>query len=645
MSFYFSLILLALQGAPQERAIVYQISFDNAAHHEARVTVTYRNLPPGPLELRMSRSSPGRYALHDFARHVYDLRAHNGAHKALEIKRPNPHQWNVTGHNGTVIVSYTLFGNRADGTYTSINESHAHLNMPATFIWARGTEPRPVHINFVPRDGWKIATQLVPTDQEYVFEAPNLQYFMDSPTELSDFHFAQWQVLGKNNYEATIRLAVHHEGSEAEFKVYVALAKAVVKEQQALFGELPIFDYGTYTFIADYLPHAKFDGMEHRNSTILTHPSSLKDDVIDQIWTLSHELIHSWNVERIRPASLEPFNFEGMNMSGELWFSEGFTSYYDSLVLSRLKLWGIDAYLEQLANMLNYVTNSPARNVHSAVQMSQLAPLRDGAQWVDPNNTPNTYISYYSLGSAIALGLDLTLRARSDYYSLDDFMRAVWHAYGRKEIPYTNDDLATQLGIVTGDPAFAQEFFARYIKGREQLDYKALLRQMGLLLRPADDKRAYLGAALLEYSETSAKIVSPTHRGSPLYVAGLDSGDEILAIGEQKILSEEDLEKLIEAHEPGQILTMEIRKQGEEGTVTITLGTDPKLELVTYERAGLKPTTDMLKKRQHWLAPLTKPEPLKRICPKCRLKFPFAYAHCPYDAEKLVLAVTYAEDE
>ena len=122
----------------------YEISFENAVHHEAVIKVTFSHLKDEALEVRMSRSSPGRYALHEFAKNVYNVSAVDSKGKALSISRPNPYQWNVSGHDGTVVFMYTLFADRGDGTYSQIDETHAHLNMPATFAFARHLEYRPI---------------------------------------------------------------------------------------------------------------------------------------------------------------------------------------------------------------------------------------------------------------------------------------------------------------------------------------------------------------------------------------------------------------------------------------------------------------------------------------------------------------------
>ncbi|CAN5886580.1 hypothetical protein BH23GEM9_BH23GEM9_00620 [soil metagenome] len=297
----------------------YEVSFPFASRHEAEISVSYSGLPVQPLELRMSRSSPGRYALHEFAKNVYNVRAVDGRGRELRVTRPNPHQWDVEGHDGAVYVSYTLFGDRADGTYAAIDLTQAHLNIPASFMWARGTEERPVGVRFnVPQGaGWRIATQLRPTADAAYFVAPHLQYFMDSPTNLSGFAVREWQETSDGRSQ-TIRIAMHHLGTDTELDEYTRHTRSIVREQATVFGELPRFDFGTYTFIAAYLPWASGDGMEHRNSTILTSSASLATNMVGLLGTVSHEFFHAWNVERIRPRSLEPFDFERENMAGEL---------------------------------------------------------------------------------------------------------------------------------------------------------------------------------------------------------------------------------------------------------------------------------------------------------------------------------------
>src|SRR5690606_13173695 len=247
---------------------------------------------------------------------------------------------------------------------------------------------------------------------------------------------------------------------------------------------------------------------------------------------------------------LEPFDFERANMSDELWFGEGFTSYYDDLTIKRAGLMDLDEYARSIGAVLNAVINSPGRRYHSPVEMSRLAPFVDAAVSLDPTNRANTFLSYYTWGTAIGLGLDLTLRTRFRGITLDDYMRALWQRYGQPEIPYTIADLERALAEVTGDSAFAADFFDRYIRGRDVPDYEALLAHAGLLLRKANPGRPTLGQAQIRYDGGQAYLVSGTLVGTPLYEAGLDRGDRIISLAGRPVRSDDDVNAVREGHAP-----------------------------------------------------------------------------------------------
>jgi predicted metalloprotease with PDZ domain len=593
-------LLLIPARALAQRPVEYEIAFPNAVHHEAEVTVTFPDLPAGALEVRMSRASPGRYALHEFAKNVYAVRATDGAGRDLALSRPDPYGWSVAGHDGTVRLHYTLYADYADGTYSGVDATHAHLNMPATFAWARGLDARPIAIVFhSPNPAWKIATQLFPTADSARFTAPGLQYFMDSPTEMSDFTPRSFTVASRGK-RYPIRLALHHQGTAAEADAYLETLRKVVMEEIAVFGETPRYDVGRYTFIADFLPWVEGDGMEHRNSTILTTSEPLSSATANHLEAASHEFFHSWNVERIRPRSLEPFDFERANMSGELWFAEGFTQYYTPLFPRRAGLTS-DAQLAQaLGGVVDEVVNAPGRRLFSAVEMSEQAPFVDAAASIDPQNRTNTFISYYTWGAAIGLGLDLTLRERYDL-TLDDYMRAVWKAYGEPERAYTVADLRATLAALTRDPAFADDFFRRYVEGREVVDYAALLSGAGFLVRRAQPGAAWLGEPRLTFGPGGVTLARATRVGTPLYEAGLDRGDRILSLGGEAIASAAALSALLARHRPGDAIAAEVEQRGARRMATVTLRENPALQVVTYEDAGMRPTPVMLALRARWL--------------------------------------------
>lgn len=563
----------------------YAISFENAVHHEAQVQAVFTNLETDLIEFRMSRTSPGRYALHEFMKNVYSVKVTDGKGNELKTSRTDPYSWQVQGHDGTIKVSYTLFANRGGGTYSQIDETHAHLNIPATFMYCPSLAKDGIEVTFNVREDldWKIATQLKALGANR-YAAEDLQYFMDSPTEISNHSVRSFEVKGQD-----IHFVLHHNGTETELDTYFEKVKKVVIQQEAIFGELPKFDHGAYYFLACYIPNASGDGMEHRNSTILTSTRSLGDGGLERnIGTVSHEFFHCWNVERIRPRSLEPFDFEEANMSGELWFAEGFTSYYDDLTLCRAGLTSQEDYVSGLAGTFNYVWNSPGRQFFNPIEMSYQAPFVDAARSVDPVNRNNTFISYYSYGSALGLALDLALREKG--LNLDDYMKLVWNTFGKNEIPYTITDLHDTLNTYAGKD-FGDEFFNNYVYESGMPNMKHLFSTVGVSLKQPKNRPRF-GAFVRQ-----GRITSNTSMGSSAYKAGLENGDKIISIGEHALSKDTDFNALIRKFKSGDTATVIFERYGKRHETTITFEPDNYYVIAIDEDAS----TQSKAPREAWL--------------------------------------------
>lgn len=574
----------------------YEISFANAVHHEADVRATFSNLENKVLEVRMSRTSPGRYALHEFAKNVYNVKATDSKGRPLGITRPDPYSWHISGHDGTVHVTYTLFANRGGGTYSQVDETHAHLNIPATFMYAPALWQRPVKVTFNVREdlSWKVATQLKLLNGT-TYYAPDLHYFMDSPTEISNYQLREFTA-GPAGKSYNIRFVLHHEGTEEELDEYFNKVKNIVLEEKAVYGELPDFDYGTYTFLACYMPNASGDGMEHRNSTILTSTRSLAEGGLEQnIGTVSHEFFHSWNVERIRPVTLEPFDYEEANMSGELWFAEGFTSYYTSLILCRAGLMSQEDYIAGLARSLNYVYNSPALRYFNPIEMSYQAPFVDAARSVDPVNRENTFVSYYTYGSVLGLALDLSLRQLDKRLTLDGFMAAMWKKYGKPEIPYTVKDIEATLSEYASKD-FSVEFFTNHIYQSKMPDYKTLLAQAGIDLEKENGDAPWFGAYVF-IRDSTAEVSSNPYQDSPAYKAGLDNGDKIISVNDKQVIEFESFSDLIDTFSIGETVDITYLRYGKERETILKFEADPAYKTVPMD----KPNKAEKKFRSSWL--------------------------------------------
>jgi len=588
---------LLLTGFSFAQKIYYNVSFPNIAHHEARITVEVTGAKASVLTFRMSRSSPGRYATHEFGKNVYDVSATDGAGYPLTVKRTEGDVYEVSGVKGLAKLSYTLFGNYADGTYAGIDPSGIHLNMPAAFMWVKGYDNAPVEIDFdLPDRNFSIATQLKPGKTKTNFSAPNLQYFMDSPTKIGTLHWRQWTV-SNNGKQIQMRIALEAKASDAGVDSLTDLVKKITDQASKVFGEYPAYDYGTYTFLASINPYVKGDGMEHRNSTMITLPMEFTSNP-DALEVFAHEYFHCWNVERIRPKTLEPFNFEHSNMSNELWCAEGFTQYYGQLLMVRAGAETDTSFGRVVNGFINAKANTPGGTLYTPIQSSNMAVFTDAGRSIDVTNFGNIFTSYYVYGASVALALDLTLRSQFNS-SLDKFMQEMWKRHGKPEHAYTVADMQNALAAIT-NANFAKDFFSKYVYGKQVPDYKTLLSNAGMELRSVGAGKAWIGN-LFRAQERGGVVMPAATRNTPLYDAGLDADDVITSLDDQPVRTNADLAKIVAAHAPGQTLKIGYTHRGAEKTSTIQLKENPAYAVVTYEAAGKPVTASIVSFRKNWL--------------------------------------------
>ncbi len=580
-----------------QEPVRYVLQFSNAQHHEAEITATFSEVPAGPLDVVMSRSSPGRYALHEFAKNIYNIHAVDSSGKALPVSPTAPNEWLVSGHNGTVNFSYTLYGDVVDGTYDAIDMTHAHLNGPATFVWARGLEHRSVQVKLQspPSLVWSVASQLSDAGAGW-WRAPSRDLLMDSPIEFSSHKTRDWKV-----GETRFRMALHAGANEDVATEFSRYCQAVATEAEGVFGAFPRYDNDVYTFLFDYQPYASSDAMEHRNSTFISNPTELnRRSYVDLIDSAAHEFFHSWNVERMRPKSLEPFDLERANMSSELWFAEGFTNYYGPLILIRAGIYDLEHFASELTSALGALLESPARWTVNAPEMSRMAPFADRAANGDPTNQANAFLSYYYYGESLGLGIDLAIRTRFPGKSLDDWMRAHWQEHPDIDKPYTAGDLERSLATAT-NATFAREIFARYIDGHEFLDYEKLLAQAGLALRKIAPGEVWFGAPRVNFPGRAMVITGPTLKGSPAYAAGIDRGDRIVAVDGKEIKDEREWERILRSYKPGDQARLQVEGRSGRRNVGVTWKEAPNVQVVPFESVKLPVTPEIKAFRQAWL--------------------------------------------
>lgn len=584
--------------------ICYTISLKNAVHHEADITLSLNVPEKQDIYMVMSKTSPGRYAEHNFGKNIYNLRAHYENRPVPEpLIRIEPDLWKLPDANGKLFISFTVFGNHPDGTYTAITDKYAILNMPATLPWIKSFETNPVKlmINLPDTASWKIASQLPLLDSaKHIYFAPGLQYLMDSPLLVGDLVFQTLSI--PNSSDSNIHLALLGAIADTDRALLADKTSRTIAEQKMIYGELPDFDFGNYTFLTSYGPEMYDDGMEHRNSTMITQPASEKSTLNELIGTIAHEFFHVWNMERIRPSSIEPFDFTQVTVCRELWFGEGFTSYYGDLSLCRAGVMSTDEYMNMMGKKLNVIVNAPGLNYGSPVYMSEMAPYTDEAASIDPTNFQNTFLSYYFYGEAIALALDLSIRAEFKGKSLDDLMKLMWIKYGKTGIGYSNEDIRSALIEITGNTVFAADFFQKHIYSNKLPDYTTLLAKSGYKFVKKNPGRTSIGYLRLRFENGKCYMATSPLFGSPVYDAGITEGDEILLIDGQPVSDYAELNYIVGTRRAGDEIKIRFMHNGSIRESAVKLVEDNQYILIPYEHFSIRLKEEEIALRKEWLS-------------------------------------------
>ena len=593
-SFYFT--------AQAQDTITYHIAFPNAVHHEAEISLSVKNIDVAELTAVISKSSPGRYSLHNFGKNIYNLNVAGNEGEQISVARIEPDAWRISGFESELTIRYTLFANYANGTYSGIDANFANLNMPSCLLWIKDMEDLPVKVVFdlPPGSNWKIATQLSLLDSvKNIYMSPDLQYLMDSPCMISGMVIKKIDSQELDSYR--IRMAVNNDNSPEEIEKFADMTMAVMAEQKAIFGEFPNFRDSTYSFLCSFGPGYHSDAMEHRNSTVITSPILLNGNQERHISSVAHEFFHVWIMERVRPKSLEPFDFTKANMSGELWFGEGFTNYYSDLTLCRAGIIDQRRYLGNLSRTINYVLNAPGIQIGSPVYMSEIAAYTDRAASIDEDNFSNTNLSYYTYGEIIALALDLSLRAQFENANLDDLMMSMWKKYGKTEIPITNLDIQNTLAEVSGSEDFAREFFQEHILGNKLPDFEALFDKLGYKLIKKNPNRPSIGFVRLKFEGDTATLLSEPLMNSAMYDAGVNKGDLILSVDDQPVTSYPELNFIIGTRKIGDEINIEYSHHGKLNSGSFKLKEDNQMVLIPKEQFSIRLKDEELKLRTGWL--------------------------------------------
>ncbi|MFB2739512.1 M61 family metallopeptidase [Umezakia ovalisporum] len=539
--------------------IHYLVAMPQPETHLFEVTLRLMNHSSNILDLKMPVWTPGSYLVREYAKNLQQFTAFAGD-KPLTWRKISKNHWqvNTTGAS-ELIVTYRIFANELTVRTNHLDSSHGYFNGAALFFRLPGWENLPIQITVLPpRPDWRVTTSLPPVgDQSHSFWAADFDTLVDSPFEIGSHESYYFEVLGKPH-----ELAVWGKGNLESQRAIADLEK-IIEVEAEMFGGLP---YERYVFLV-HLFGQGYGGLEHKNccSLIYQRFGFRSQDKYERFVQLAaHEFFHLWNVKRIRPKGLEVFDYEQENYTPSLWFCEGTTSYYDLLIPLRAGIYDAKSYLNHLNKEITRFLTTPGRKVQPLAESSFDAWIK---LYRPDANSNNSQMSYYLKGEMVSFLLDLLIRARhGNQRSLDDVMRQMWRKFGQPEIGYTPEQLQEVIESVAG--VDLTDFFELYVNGTEELPFNNYLEPFGLHLVAEREEEPYMG--IKAKTEHGRELIKSVETGSPAQLAGIDAGDELLAI-EGIRLTAHQLSDRLKDYQPKDTIEVTVFHQDELRTYSVTL--------------------------------------------------------------------------
>lgn len=600
MKYLTSLFLLAMMttSLSAQNKIAFEVSFSEPQAHYVDVAMEISGIKSPYVDLKMPVWTPGSYLIREFAKSVESFNAFNAKGAGLAAEKINKNTWRVnTQGNNQIKVTYRVYAFEISVRTSFVDESHAFLSPTSIFMYPDGHINKPSTVKINPYKKWtKISTGLdAVASEKNTFYASDFDILYDSPIEVGNQDVFEFDAAGVKH-----EVAMYGGGNYDPEILKRDMAK-IVEVQTKTFGVNP---NKRYVFIVHNF-NSGGGGLEHLNSTVLGASRNSYNTEAGRLRFLSlvsHEYFHLWNVKRLRPIALGPFNYDAENYTTNLWIAEGFTAYYQDIYTKRAGLQSPERYVADLASQITQVENQPGNKVDPVSQASLDAWIK---QYRPNENSVNTTISYYSKGALIALIMDLEIiHSTKGKYGLDEVMRAVYDEYYvKKSRGYTDAEFKAMAEKIAGKSF--DDIYANYINGVKTIDYNKYFNYAGLSLvdDAAKTNEPYLGA------NTTLKdgkiIVTSVLRQSPAWNSGLNVNDEILAINDVRINNVSDprmseVNKFIASKKVGDKLEILVNRDGQLMNVQVTLDRNPshKFRLVNLENAS--PAQLEVKKR--WLS-------------------------------------------
>ena len=578
-------------GQPIE-PIAYTIRFPESQTHYAEINANVPTKGLARIELMMPVWTPGSYLVREFSRHVEGLTARAPNGRPLQVEKSRKNRWLITtGGAPRIEVSYRIYSREMSVRTNWIDVDFAMLNGAPTFLTLADDDNRRPHdvILELPQHWVGSLTGLTPRPDNgpHAYRAPDFDALVDSPIIVGNPSVYEFSTGGIRHRLVNVGESGTWDGPRSATDV-----QKITEEMHRLWRDVP---YDQYLFL-NMITEAG-GGLEHRNSALLM--SSRWDTEAPrsyQRWLslVSHELFHAWNVKKLRPTELGPFDYENEVYTRSLWIVEGITSYYDDLIVRRAELSTTEDYLDALSGQIRTLQRTPGRSVQPVALASYDAWIK---YYRADENSANTSVSYYTKGAVVALLLDMRIRvATGGLKSLDDVMRLAYARFSG-ERGYTPEDFRETAAEVAGIDLSA--WFTLALDSTAELDYTEALDWLGLEFSdPAaeEEERGWVG--LLTRATDGRLVVAQVQRDTPAFTAGFNVDDEILAIGDHRVLPDAWSERVARAA-PGSTLSVLVSRRGGLRRLSVEVAADPtfRWDLVPLE----EPSVAQEQQREAWL--------------------------------------------
>ncbi|MCL2447591.1 MAG: PDZ domain-containing protein [Polyangiaceae bacterium] len=566
-------------------SVLYRLAFPAPATHLVHVELvlaTDGGPLPDAIVVSLPVWTPGSYLIREYARHIEALAAEAPA----RARKTRKNAWRVeTGAAARCVVRYRVYAGELTVRTNHVDDGHAFLVGSALLLAVEGSESAPADIEIALPPAWRAFTPLArlsagPDPRVVRFRAPDYDTLVDSPIELGAYREERFDVLGKPHRYA---ICPAHTVAPADLERLASDTRTIIETEARLFGSgLP---YASYDLVLHFSQRGR-GGLEHRSSAALiagTGSFATREGYLDLLSLVAHEVFHAWNVKRIRPSGLTPYRYDAECYTRLLWWFEGGTSYYDWRVLCLSHLCSVDEYLDHLAQEIAYLDQTPGRLVHALEDASYDAWIK---LYRPDENSANSSVSYYRKGEVVCALLDLEIRARSGgRASLDAVLVRLWQLHGATERPVPEDAMQAIIEDVAGAPL--SDLFDAWIRSATEIDYAATFAHVGLVLeRSARSDAAPCSLGVKLRGDGGRAFVSSVLRDGAAWRAGIDAGDEILAVDGLR-LDGVSLDPALRARSAGERVEVLVSRDGRVASKPVVLdpGRTDRVKLVPAKDA------------------------------------------------------------